>query len=45
MNPYEHSCDHGHHATHAHDHAPLHPAKPATETPTPAPGTIYIISL
>ena len=41
MNTHEHSCEHEHHAAHAHHHPLVHPAKPAVETPTSAPGTIY----
>ena len=41
MNIHAPSCEHGHHATHAHHHSPGHPAQPAVETPTSAPGTIY----
>ena len=41
MNIHEHSCQHGHHHAHSHDQQPVHPAKPAVETPTPVMGTIY----
>lgn len=41
MNTHAPSCDHGHHATHAHHHPSIHPAKPAVETPPPVPGTIH----
>lgn len=41
MNTHQHSCEHGHHSPHVHDHSVLHPAKPAVETPPPAPRMIY----
>ena len=41
MNTHAHSREHGHHAAHTHHHPPVHPAKPAVETPTPLPGTIH----
>lgn len=41
MNIHEHSCQHGHHHAHSHDQQPVHPVKPAVETPTPVMGTIY----
>ena len=41
MNTHAHSHEHGHHAAHAHHHPPVHPAKPAVETPTHWPGTIH----
>ena len=41
MNTHAHSHEHGHHAAHAHPHPPVHPAKPAVETPTHWTGTIH----
>lgn len=41
MNTHAHSREHEHHAAHAHHHPPVHPAKPAVETPTTLSGTIY----
>ncbi|KAB2922874.1 MAG: copper-translocating P-type ATPase [Candidatus Contendobacter sp.] len=41
MNTHAHSREHGHRAAHAHHHPPVHPAKPAVETPTPSPRTIH----
>ena len=41
MNAPEQSCEHGHHATHAHHHPAVHPAKPAVETPAHRVGTLY----
>lgn len=41
MNTRAHSCEHGHHAAHAHHHSPVRPAQSTVEAPIPLPGTIH----